>query len=337
MLFLGRYNPIIKKRQNHPLIWGLLTAIVMAASGCTGMENTLDSDTSQRTPIPASNSPSVQASYGAERTVRFGVLSIDSAVSVNRRYRPLLDYLQEKTGYLFELVPLSQDSQFSEVQAKKLDFITNNPLAAVQVQRLHQTDFIATTNRPKTGTQFSAIIIVRDGSDIQTVDDLKGKRAACVNFATAAAGCTFQIRHLKQQGFDPFEDFESFIENPSQDNIVLAVLNNTIDVGFIRTGQLEKMTANGLIRDTKELRIIDPQDSDFFYTHTTTLYPEWPIASLKSTNPDLIQAVQQALLEIPEDHPALEAAKFKGFVEPVDYDPIRQLIEELKLKSWDVD
>ncbi|MBX2866330.1 MAG: phosphate/phosphite/phosphonate ABC transporter substrate-binding protein [Leptolyngbyaceae cyanobacterium MAG.088] len=267
--------------------------------------------------------------------VNFGVLAIDSAVSVSERYGPLMDYLSETLGRPVEIVVLSQESQFTQVAQEKLDFTTNNPLAAVQIQRLYDTEFLVTHTRPKTGAQFSGLIIVDSDSNIQTLTDLKGKRAACVAFQTAAAGCTFQIYHLLQNGIDPYLDFASFVENKSQDNIVLAVLNGSIDVGFIRTGQLEKMVDKELISSLDEVRIIDPQADDFFYSHTTALYPEWPIAALPNTDPALTKDVQTALLDIPTDHEALQALRADGFVPAVDYSLLNELIESLKLRSWD--
>ena len=284
---------------------------------------------------PKTNTPSQKSDRAIGEPVRIGVLSIDSAVSVNERYRPLLDYLEETIGRPFELVTVSQDSQFSEVEAGNLDFTTNNPLAAVQIRRLYDTEFLVTHSRPKTGTLFSALIVVKQDSNIKNITDLRDKKVACVDFETAAAGCVFQIYHLQQQGIDPFKDFASFIENKSQDNIVLAVLNGTIDAGFIRTGQLEKMVDKGLINSVDELRIIDRANDDFSYAHTTSLYPEWPIAALKNTDPELVKDVKEALLNIPPEHPALSAARIKNFAPVEDYSQLDSLIETLKLKSWD--
>ena len=268
-------------------------------------------------------------------TVRVGILTIDSAMSVHERYSPLLDYLSEATGRPFVLVPLTQESQFTEVAGGKLDFTLNNPLAAVQIRRLYDTKFLATHSRPQTGPQFSGLIVVRSDSEIQALEDLRGKKGACVDFETAAAGCIFQIYHLQRRGIDPFADFGSFVENKSQDNIVLGILNGTIDVGFIRTGQLEKMVAKGLIDSLDAVRILEPAEDGFSYSHTTALYPEWPFAALKDADPDLAAKVEEALLNIPADHPALAAAKLEGFVPAVNYEKIDALIENLKLKSWD--
>lgn len=267
--------------------------------------------------------------------VYFGVLAIDSAVSVNERYSPLMSYLSTEIGRPVELVILSQDDQFTKVAEEELDFTTNNPLAAVQIQRLYDTEFLVTHTRPKTGTEFSGLIVVRNDGEITEIEDLKDKRAACVNFQTAAAGCTFQIYHLLQKDFDPYQDFSSFVENKSQDNIVLALLNDTIDVGFIRTGQLEKMEKKGLLANKDKVRIIDVAEDDFFYSHTTELYPEWPIAKLPNTDPQLVEQIQSALLNMPNDHPALESLRAEGFVPAVDYSRLDTLIETLQLKSWD--
>lgn len=296
--------------------------------------------TQERAPTaiaPAEPDPSAASVDQQSEPVRFGILSIDSAVSVNQRYRPLLEYLEAEIGRPFVLVTLSQDSQFTEVAAGNLDFTTNNPLAAVQIRRLYDTEFLATHRRPETGTEFSGLIVVRADSAMQTLEDLRGKRVACVNFQTAAAGCVFQIYHLLQAGIDPTTDFASFVENKSQDNIVLAVLNGTIDVGFIRTGQLEKMESTGLITSKDVLRVIEPIRDDFPYAHTTALYPEWPIAALPNTDPELVQQVKDALLNLPEDHPALKPAKISGFAPAVSYAELDQLIETLQLKSWDVE
>ncbi|NEQ49956.1 MAG: phosphate/phosphite/phosphonate ABC transporter substrate-binding protein [Leptolyngbya sp. SIO3F4] len=306
-------------------------ALAMLCVACSSSTPTVD-DINDVASNSVEESPAVTG-----EPVYFGVLAIDSAVSVNERYSPLMNYLSTEIGRPVELVILSQEDQFTKVAEGELDFTTNNPLAAVQIQRLYDTEFLVTHTRPKTGTEFSGLIVVNSESEITEIEDLKGKRAACVNFQTAAAGCTFQVYHLLQNDFDPFEDFSSFVENKSQDNIVLALLNDTIDAGFIRTGQLEKMVKKGLLTSTDQVRIIDVADDDFFYTHTTDLYPEWPVAKLPNTDPQLVEQMQSALLNLPSDHPALENLKADGFVPAVDYSRLDTLVKTLQLKSWDAD
>ncbi|MEA5467052.1 phosphate/phosphite/phosphonate ABC transporter substrate-binding protein [Leptothoe sp. PORK10 BA2] len=310
--------------------------LTLLCTACSSNDSLLKDTDTNKASTPQTSTPQTNT-LANDEPVYFGVLAIDSAVSVNEQYAPLMNYLSSEIQRPVELVILSQDSQFTQVEERKLDFITNNPLAAVQVQRLYETNFLLTHTYSKTGTKFGGLIIVDSDSKITTIEDLKGKRAACINFETAAAGCIFQIYHLLQNGFDPYKDFSSFIENKSQDNIVLAVLNGQIDAGFIRTGHLEKMVNKGSLTSSDEVRIIDVAEDDFFYSHTTELYPEWPIAALSDTDPDLAKQVQTVLGKLSPEHPALAALKVDGFDPAEDYSQLHDLIQTLKLKSWDVD
>ncbi len=267
--------------------------------------------------------------------VRVGVLAIRSAEAANAQYGGIIAYLEQELNRPFVLVPVTQESQFELVEAGELDFTFNNPLAAVQIQRLYDTEFLATLSRINGGTFFSSLIIVRADSDIQTLEDLRDVNGTCVDQVTAAAGCIFQVFHLIENGIDPFTDFAEFTETPSQDNIVLGVLNGTFDVGFIRTGQLERMLNEGTLLSLGDIRILDQADDDFFFPHTTILYPEWPFAALEGTDPDLVTAVQEALVNMPADHPALAEINANGFVADVDYSQLHELVETLQLLSWD--
>jgi len=289
----------------------------------------------QVVPVPSPSPVLATPPRASADAVRVGILGIRSAVAVTGQYGALTTYLSETVDRPFTLIPLNQEDQFTKVEQSNLEFVFSNPLAAVQIQRLYDTQFLATISRPQTGTKFSGLIVVNAESDIETLDDLRGKRGACVAFQTAAGGCNFQIFHLRQHGLDPYTDFSSFTETGSQDNIVLAILNNTVDVGFIRTGQLERMVDEGLVADMDEIRILDRIEDDYFYPHTTRLYPEWPFAALTNTDPELVEAVKTALLNIPPDHPALQTARANGFITPEDYTPIDELIEDLKLRGWD--
>ena len=115
-----------------------------------------------------------------------------------------------------------------------------------------------------------------------------------------------------KNGIDPFTELSSFTETPSQDNIVLSVLNGTVVMrAFIRTGQLERMVAEGMLFGLEELRILDQADDEFFYPpHHSFYILKWPFCRLsRERRPELAEAVQSALLNIPPDHPAMVKAE----------------------------
>ena len=322
---------IFSGRQSIVTFCAAIALPVLVSCQPTPVENNDDLENPVVSPTPEASAVAPDSD-----AIKFGVLTIDSVVSVNERYAPLMEYLEERLEQDVELVSLTQETQFTKVADQEIDFTTNNPLASVQVRRLYDTEFLVTHSRPATETQFSGLIIAGVDSEINTLEDLRGKQGACVNFQTAAAGCVFQVFHLIERGIDPYTDFSSFTEMPSQDNIVLGVLNGSLDFGFIRTGQLEKMVRKGLIASTDEVKILEPMADDFFYEHTTALYPEWPIAALPHVEPELKESVKQALLEIPSNHPALNAIGLTSFVSAVDYSDLDRLIETLELKTWDV-
>ncbi|MEO1350190.1 MAG: phosphate/phosphite/phosphonate ABC transporter substrate-binding protein [Cyanobacteria bacterium J06635_15] len=307
------------------ILMGLFTVLMVPLASCSSNNNASDSA-----------SPSNATDRGPDDAVQVGVLVIRNIESVREQYDPILDYLSKEIGRPVELVPLAQTTQFLEVAQGTLDFVISNPLASVQMRRLYNTELIITQSQPNTGAQFAGQIIVKSDSDISSIEDLKGKNGACVSLETAAAGCLFQVLHVQQNDVNPFLDFDSLLEIPSQNDIVLNVVNGEIDFGFVRTGQLETMVKSGLIADTSQVRVLEPKQEDgFIYEHTTRLYPTWAVSATSSAPPALVESVQQALLNMPPDSPALEAANLESFVPAADYAAVDQLISELQLRSWD--
>ena len=310
-----------------PCALGLSVFLAMNLGGCVGGKPEV------RETEPATG---IRAPIADKNAYRVSILAFRSAVATNAKYNALMSYLSEATGRPFVLVAHSLDRQFTQVKEGHVDFIFTNPLASVQMRRLYGVKFLATVKRPKTGTEFGGLIIVKSDSEIRELEDLRGKKVVCVAFQTAAGGCNFQIYHLLQKGINPFSDFGSFEELRSQDRIVLSVLNGSFDAGFIRTGQLEKMAAEGSLNSLDEIRILDlAAANDFYYPHTTRLYPEWPFAALPGTDPELMAAVKDALFDLSSDRTAMVAIGAEGFVAPVNYTPMDELIEELELKSSD--
>ncbi len=306
---------------------GTATILMMSLVSCSSPQNNaIDSDT------VADNT----SGRSSDDAVQVGALVIRNIETTRQQYEPILNYLSQQVGRPFLLVPLAQESQFLEVEQGRIDFLISNPLASVQIQRLYGTELIATQSLPDTGTEFGGQIIVRSDSAITSVADLAGKKGACVSLETAAAGCLFQILYVQQNGINPFLDFESLAEIPSQNDIVLKVIDGDIDFGFVRTGQLESMVASNLLTEVDQVRVLNPkQDGGFIYNHTTPLYPTWPISATSNASPELIESVRQTLIDMPVDSPALTAAGIESFVPAVNYTAIGQLVEELKLRSWD--
>ena len=319
----------MKNKYHKSLILIVILVLLITACG-KGDEDTKDSADKAPTSAPQSN-----VNIDTSNPVNVGILSNRSNVQLNAQWGPLMTAMSEELGRLVVLVPLTFNDILVQIDSGALDFAFGNPLAMVQARRITGLEFIATLSYANTGTSFSGVIITRSDSNIETIEDLRGRNVTCVSLESSAGGCFFQIFHVLGQGIDPYTEFASFTETNSQDNVVLAVLNGSADVGFIRTGILESMAASGLINSIDEFRIIDEQDDGFYNPHSTILYPEWAFATLPATDAELVTQVQTFLIGLPSNDPVFEAAGVAGFVEAVDYSDIDTLIETLQLTSFE--
>jgi hypothetical protein len=126
-----------------------------------------------------------------------------------------------------------------------------------------------------------------------------------------------QFRELQLAGLHHFQDPKQVIFMGTQEAVVNAVLNNEVDVGFVRTDQLERsmnIPTGERVVDQSPFRIIGGQqyrvtmengkNESFPYTSSNPLYPEWNLASMPGVSDDVAQAVQSSLLQL-EEHAAV--------------------------------
>jgi len=144
---------------------------------------------------------------------------------------------------------------------------------------------------------------------------------------------------IKRQGIEPFEDLVGIEFAGSHEAVVFAVLAGKADVGTVRSGILERLANKGGI-DLSQLRILSHQGPGhqesraFPLKHSTSHYPEWPLASLAHVNRELAGQVVKAMLEIKaSDTPAL-AAKVSHWTPSVTYLSVHQLMQDLRMAQY---
>jgi ABC-type phosphate/phosphonate transport system substrate-binding protein len=178
-----------------------------------------------------------------------------------------------------------------------------------------------------------SVIIAKKGSNIMKSSDLKGKSVLAFKFKKSAAAYVFQVKHLLDQGIDPYKDFGSFTEAKSQDDIVLAVKNGLVDAGFIKTGLLEAMEKEGKIKKS-DFEIVDQVNDGFAHVHSTKLYPEWTMTSSPKADPAMSGKIKTALLKLNNGNEACKKARIAGFVEPLSFDELDNTMQTLKLGPY---
>ena len=280
-------------------------------------------------------------SFAEEKEVRIGVLAMWGEKISHTMWQPTINYFNRTIPtHHFILEPLKLGEAANAVKNHSIDFIITNPGNYVELEArfgISRLATLKTKRQNKTSNQFAAVIFSRqDRDDIQSLEDLRNKSFMGVK-KKAFGGFQMAWLELKNVGIDPFEDFSSLqFSGFPQDKIVYAVLNGEVDAGTVRTSTLERMDTEGLI-DISQLKIINKQtNKNFPFLHSTTLYPEWPIAKLKNTSATLAKAVSIALLKLPADSPEAKEARSSGWAVPLDYFPVRNLFIELNLEPYKV-
>ncbi len=287
---------------------------------------------------PDSSTPSLSS---VSDDVRIGVLANRGEEIAHMEWDPTADYLTEHLApFHFTIIPLDFQQIAPAVQNRNVSFILANPSVYTALEYHGLAQRIATLQVPGDPDPlpvFGGVIFTRsDRSDIQTIQDLKGKRFAAVD-VTSLGGWHAAFMELKEEGIDPERDFAELNFTGTHDAAVLAVLSGYADAGTARSTQLERMAKEGRI-DLTSIRVINDQSSAFpFYPYriSTRMYPEWPFAAVTGTDLALSKDVSVALLMMDEDDPAAHAVRGAGWSIPQDHSSVHELLRALQLPPYE--
>lgn len=266
----------------------------------------------------------------ARAELKLGVLAKRGAPQAMTQWGPTGEYLSAKMGEPVTIVPLKFEAIEPMVKEGKVDFVLANSAFYVGLEDKYKAKAIVTMINSREGKaldKFGGVILAKAGSPINTLADLKGKKFMIVD-RKSFGGAHMAWKVLKDNGIDPEKDFAAFVEGGKHDNVVLAVLNGSMDAGTVRSDTMERMQAEGKIK-MSDFKIINQVKDDFPFVHSTPLYPEWPIAAAAHVKPDVAAKMAAALKAMPKDSPAAKAGNVVGWAAPANYAPVRELIKKL--------
>ncbi|MFO8083748.1 MAG: PhnD/SsuA/transferrin family substrate-binding protein, partial [Desulfobacterales bacterium] len=281
------------------------------------------------------------ADAGEPARIKIGALAKRGVEQCLLQWNPTAEYLSGKIeGFSFEIVPLGYDEINEAVAKGEVDFVLANPAFYVAMERWHDANRIATLkNRCENleCIQYGGVIFRRKDRDgIRTLEDLRGKRVMAAD-EHSLGGWISIWRELKEKDIDPYRDFSILRFSGGHDNVVYAVSDGLVDAGFVRTGILEHMAAEGKI-DLDDFFVIKwtgDGNSDFPLMRSTRVYPEWPFARLPGTSDNLAEQITVALLQMPPDSSASEAGNCNGWTIPQNYQPVHECLRYLRLGPYE--
>jgi two-component system, LuxR family, sensor histidine kinase TtrS len=273
------------------------------------------------------------------QAVSIGILAKSGEDIAVEKWSATADYLSAALpDYQFAIVPLGFTEIHGEVQQGKIDFVLTNPAFYVELEKRYGVSRIATLiNQSLPGQQtttFGGVIFSKsDRHDISNLRDLRGKSFMAVDLLSFG-GWIVSWREFHKRGIDPLIYFSSLRYAGTHEGVVHAVLAGTVDAGAVRTDTLERMAENGTI-ELGQIKIINQQtESRFPFLLSTPLYPEWPIAAIRSTPDRLSRLVASVLLTMESSNPAAVASDSAGWTIPLNYQSVHDCLFDLKIGPY---
>ena len=253
------------------------------------------------------------------------------------RFQPLSQYLSHELSAKVHLHVLNQKEIEQALAEDRLDFLLTNPSHYLWVKKHHaMSGAVATLVRVEQGKEFNTlggvIITHPDFEDIYgTLANLSGKNIAIAG-SKYLGGFQVQAYEFLQAGID-FESELNFIEVGSHDAVVEHVLTKKVDAGFIRTGVIEQLNAEGRLKQD-QLAVINRQDhTGFPFVSSTRLYPEWPFVIISQNSHEFTSRLSIALMKLSTNDNIVGQIKFSA---PLDYHSVENLGRALGIEPFDI-
>lgn len=196
-----------------------------------------------------------------------------------RIYTPFIKYLEKLTGRRFRI-------KFTEKYEDTVDNLGNGithfaaigSLSYVIGRETYEIKCLASGLNNKGLPSYQSMIFTRPGSDIQNLEDIRGKNFA-FGSRMSTQGHLIPRKMLEDAGIRLY-DLSYYVYTGSHTNTVRAVLNGDFDAGGIQDSLARRLEAEGKIRIIRESK----------------QYPSSLICYNPALDTGIIQAVRHALM-----------------------------------------
>ena len=272
--------------------------------------------------------------------IKIGAYATQGFQADMKKWQPTADYLtQQLPNHYFQVLPYSNiDELHADAARGKFDFILTHPASYIELEHQLGAQRILTLNnlhQGKTQNQLSTVIFTRaDNQQIDKLRDLKNQ-SLMASDKHDFAGWQLAWHELHKQGFNPQNDLGSLqFATGSAKEIVFAVQNGQVAAGVIQATHLERLAEQNLIQ-LENFKILNSKQNDTFnFLHSSTLYPEWPLARFQHTPNQLAHEVAVTLMSLPQQHIAAKQGQYSGWIVPMNYQPVRELMQELQIGPY---
>ncbi len=260
--------------------------------------------------------------------LRIGVLAFLGEDAAVAEWSPLIARLQAALpSHAPTLHQLDHAGLHEAAQRGELDFIITNPGHYIELEASLGASRILTLDagggRAPERALGSAVVVPR-ASALRTLEDLRGQRLAIVGRG-GFGGFQLVWGELARLGIDPEADLAGLREV----GFPMSGVVDALDAGLADAAVLRSCLLEAHPEWQARFRVLAQRAEPGFPCATSTpLYPDWPLAALRHTAPELSRSVAIALLGMQHDRDGL------AWSVAADYQPVHELFRRLEIGPY---
>lgn len=208
----------------------------------------------------------------AQQTLRVSAIPDESPTELQRKFKPLGSYLEQKLGMKVEFIPVTDYAASVEgLINNKLDMVWFGGFTFVQAKIRSNGKVIPIVQREE-DEKFRSVFITADKS-IQRLEDLKGKTFS-FGSESSTSGHLMPRSFLLASKINPDTDMKRIAFSGAHDATVAAVSGGKVDAGVLNISVWEKLVAqNKVDRNTVRVFYTTPGYFDYNWTVRSDMDP----------------------------------------------------------------
>ncbi len=226
----------------------------------------------------------------AQQVLRVSAIPDEAPTELQRKFKPLGAYLEQKTGMKVEFTPVTDYAASVEgLLNNKLDMVWFGGFTFVQANVRSNGKVIPIVQREE-DEKFKSVFITTS-PDINRLEDLKGKTFA-FGSESSTSGHLMPRSFLLSAKVNPDTDMKRVAFSGAHDATVAAVAGGKVDAGALNISVWEKLVSQNKV-DPKVVRV--------FYTTPGYYDYNWTVRS--DMNPAVRKKLTDAFLALDKNDP----------------------------------
>jgi phosphonate transport system substrate-binding protein len=226
--------------------------------------------------------------------LRVSAIPDEAPTELQRKFKPLGDYLKQATGLDVRFVPVTDYAAVVEgLATNKLDLAWLGGFTYLQARLRTHGGVVPIVQRAE-DAKFTSRFIVPTNSTAKTLADLKGKTFA-FGAPSSTSGSLMPRYYLLQAGIDPERDFKSVAFSGAHDATVAFVAAGRAEAGVLNASVMDKLveSKNANVEKVRVLAITPP-----YFDYNWTVRP--------GLDPAITKKLTDAFLKLDPANPAMK-------------------------------